>query len=81
MNTPAVPTSCRGCALCSYMVRDGTPNNNIAKRLHLACWQAIINANWAVGGVCTGFTYLLFSSLVLDQKILTCTTQDLVGAY
>ena len=34
-----------------------------AKRQHLVCWQASISVNWAVGGVCKVFAYLLGSYL------------------
>ena len=32
-----------------------------AKRHQLVCWQASISVNWAVGGVCKVFAYLLGS--------------------
>ena len=32
-----------------------------AKRHQLGCWKASISANWAVGGVCKVFAYVLVS--------------------
>ena len=70
MSSPLAIQDMHSVVLCSGLeypakMEEKLSQNDIASytaKIHqLVCWQASISVNWAVGGVCNVFAYLLGS--------------------